>query len=466
MRDDNIRIEPFELLSLLTFSGKQEVNEHGVISFSGVISDQKENEYLGLALNGTWVKITIVDSGQNTESWFCGIITKLDITSEDGLKILSVTLHTGSYLMDTKLHTRSYQSESITYDSVLSSYTGDYHKSDIMMYSGKGTAIGTLIMQYRETDWAFTKRLASHFNAVVLPESRIEGVKYYFGISGSSAGEAIKTGTYKAMKNMHEYQTKKNRGVELLETDAMYYILRSRDVYRLGSNISFNSKSLYISRIDTQLEGSELYHTYYMKSLNGFKVPRVHNTEAIGASFDATILAVEKDVVKIKVSSDENAGGCGERWFPYSTVYSSPDGTGWYCMPETGDSVRMYIPGENEAEAYVISSTHLESSDTQERANPDYKSIMNKQKKEVLFTPDSLIFTNNNGMSVELLDNEGIKIISNKAIIFESDEAINIASTQSTVTVAAPEAVVFKQGDTVTQLQENVTFGGAQVHLD
>lgn len=59
-------------------------------------------------------------------------------------------------------------------------------------------------------------------------------------------------------------------------------------------------------------------------------------------------------------------------------------------MPEINDRVRLYVPTEDEAQAYVISSTHLEVKEENKnkdigdnrRVNPDYKSIMNKQGKE------------------------------------------------------------------------------------
>ena len=62
--------------------------------------------------------------------------------------------------------------------------------------------------------------------------------------------------------------------------------------------------------------------------------------------------------------------------------------------------------------------------------NPDYKSFMNKQGKEVLLKPDSILITNNSGMSIELSDEEGISIISDKKIVFESEEAIELTSVK------------------------------------
>jgi hypothetical protein len=466
MKHFYVVVEPFEILNLLTLNGVQEVNEHGTVTFSGIIEPELEEEYIKMSLSSTWAKVLEVDAQGDEKLYFHGVVTSIDISSEGNLKTIFVTLKTGTYLMDTAIHTRSYQTPSMTYDEVLSSYTKDYHKSDFLMKKGKGESINHLIMQYRETDWSFTKRVSSHLNTVIIPECSLEGVKYFFGIKESGAVDTIKTSTYKMQKDATEYHVKMQKGLSLFEADAIYYLYCTREIYRLGEQINFNDKPMYIYKIETKHNKGELLHTYYLKSLNGFLVAKTFNANAIGVSFYSVITSVEKDIVQISINDDENKVGCGSRWFPYSTVYSTSDGTGWYCMPEVGDAVRMYIPTEDEAKSYIISSTHLSSSSSDERVNPDFKSIMNKQKKEVLFKPDSLIFTNNNGMSIEILDNEGIKIISDKAIIFESDEAIEMTSTQSTVTVSSPQSITFNQGDTTTQLKKNIAFNGAQIHLD
>ncbi len=209
-----------------------------------------------------------------------------------------------------------------------------------------------------------------------------------------------------------------------------------------------------------------MYHTYYLKSENGAQLPKAYNFRSVGASLSASVVAVEKDRVQIAIDRDENQENAGANWYPYSTVYSTPDGTGWYCMPEPGDAVRFYLPGCDESEAYVISSTHLQSSASDERVNPDCKSIMNTHGKEILFTPDSLTLTNNAGMSIELLDNEGIRILSNKAIHIKSDELIDISSVNSTLKVIAPKSIQLLQGETQTFLEDKVVFKGAQIRMD
>jgi sRNA-binding carbon storage regulator CsrA len=466
LRDHNLKIEPFEVKAILSLTASQEVNQHGTVNLTALVPKENEAEYTSLSFKTSWMKISIIDFSGAVEPWFEGVITSLELEVDEIDTIIRVTASSGTWLMDSIPHTRSFQEPSMTYKTVLATYTNDYPDGAFIMRKGKGEEIKLLCMQYRETDWIYTKRLASHFNSVVVPEFTLGGVKYYFGMAKYGSPTVIESRTFKVVRDEKEYQHKKGMGVDISGLDCTYFLLRSRDVYKLGDHIMLNDMPLFVSKIDTRMERAELYHTYYLKTLRGFNVPKVYNECAIGCSFYSKILEVKKDMVKISINDDENKSGCGTRWFPYSTVYSSPDGTGWYAMPEIGDDVRMYVPIEDEAECYVISATHLESSAADERVEPDNKSLMNKYHKEILFTPDSLIITNNNGMSVELLDGEGIKIVSDMDIHLKSEKDINIVSTQEDVSVIAPEEILFEQSEITTQLKENITFNGAQIHLD
>jgi len=464
----NVRIDPFKMLTLTSLQGVRQVNEHGMVTFESAVPENLADEYISLGLGTTWVDIYATDIDGSEKLWFKGTITEIHTNSEDGFTTLTVTVKTGSYLMDTSLHTRSYQTPGMTYNTVLDSYTSSYPQGDFIMKKGDGEPINTLIMQYNETDWEFTKRLATHFNTVLLADCTADGTKYYFGFKPSSPVATIDTDTFETKKEAGDYEIKSRAGASLGPLDSIYFAYRTKEIYQLGDQITFNGKPLFVYRIDTELDRVDLFHTYRLKTFEGFNVPKEYNLQCIGTSFYSKITAVEKDIVQVSINSDENQSGCGSRWFAYSTPYSTPDGTGWYCMPEIGDDVRLYIPEEDEANSYIISSTHLTTGETasDERINPDFKSIMNKQNKEALFTPGTLIFTNNKGMSIEIRDDEGIHIISDKEIVIESDKAIKMASVDSSITVLSPELILLEQDDTITQLQKNIAFKGAQVHFE
>lgn len=467
MRDNLIHVNPFQLLDILSIKGHQQVNEHGYISFSGHIDQEQEKNCIAIAQQENPI-IQVSITGENGEQLliFAGVLTEMSIKVENQLRLLSATVRSGSYLMDLNPHIRSFQAPSLTYGKVINALNKRYQGASVTMNVGNDEKIPGVILQYNETDWAFAKRMASRFNTVLVANNLSGRPFYDFGLHDHSPRVQIESKTYAISKNVGTYLHNQRNGVNgQSEMDMTYYLYKSREVYVLGECVSFNHQPLYISAIDTELEGAELYHTYTLAPKAGLQVPKQHNLEMIGNSLSGKITAVQKAVVQVSIDRDENKDA-GFRWLPYSTVYSTPDGTGWYCMPEVGDSIRLCFPTEHDEEAYVANSVHQAVAGGTARTNPDYKSIMNKQRKEVLFTPDSLLITNNNGMSIELSDEKGIIIISDKAIQFKSDKAVQLTSVESKIQVVAPEEINFKQGDTVVQMKEKMFFTGAQVHME
>lgn len=127
------------------------------------------------------------------------------------------------------------------------------------------------------------------------------------------------------------------------------------------------------------------------------------------------------------------------------------------------DSVRLYFPSEKENNGYVISSVHVSESISDERSNPNEKSIKTKYGKEIVFKPDSLLITNNCGMSIELKDDEGINILSNKAINIQSEEAIGITSINNSLQMTAQDSLVLQQNESSIVLENDIIIDGGMV---
>jgi hypothetical protein len=460
MREYNIRLKPFELESLLSLSGRQTENEHGVYAISGVIPADKYAEYMTLGLRDGDAEIVAVGEDQAEKVIFRGLVTDFQIDARNGMRVLRLELTSGTLALDLKPRVRTFQSDGITYSSILSTITERHEGADVILSVGDGKTIQGTVAQYRETDWAFAKRLASHFNTVLLPNSRLRGSKFYFGPPLRPARHAL---------TESDYGVRRSRGtLDMRGTadeppqDTFCYVVKEREIYYLGDIVVLNGQELFVSSIESELNGSELYHTYRLKRREDFYTPKMYNPGIVGASLDGKVLSVRDDVVTLTIGEDENAVHAGTRWYVYSTVYSSPDGTGWYAMPEPGDAVRLYFPTVDEALAYVISSTHTPSGG---RSNPDNKSFKNKQGKEALFTPDKLILTNNSGMSVIIDDNEGISIISDKDIRIEAAQSLQVISGEE-VTVLAADEISMEQGSTTFNLADVVAMQGSQVRLD
>ena len=128
--------------------------------------------------------------------------------------------------------------------------------------------------------------------------------------------------------------------------------------------------------------------------------------------------------------------------------------------------MRLYFPSEDADEAYVLNAMHFENGAGGQRTNPENKSIRNKQGKEILLKPDAILITNNRGMSLKLSDDDGISIISDKKIMFESKEAIDITSVSANIDLVSPQKISLKQGNTSMVLSDSMIMQGTKIRLN
>lgn len=466
-----IEVEPFQMTSVLFMEMEIGVSNHGRATVRGYISEENAENYWNQSYQETRCTITGIGESGERITLFCGITEDLQIIYENGLHILEIQVISYTKLMDLKERTRTFQEASMLYSAMLKTIGENYEDSSFVMTEGESETLRELVVQYSETDWEFINRMATHFQTVILPEYQLGGEKYYFGVPEKKNGVKIESSEYRMEKGVNEFLYKKKNKVELLESDERYYQVKTRDACVLGEEVNFLGNALFVHHVNGYWQGQELIFEYRLKIKNGFKVPYQYNPRVIGASLEGNITSVQADQVQVLLAVDVDQKNVGKKWFAYSTVYSSPDGTGWYAMPEKDDLIRLYFPTQEDPEGYVISSVHLETSN-QARSNPDYKSIRNKYDKEVLFTPNSLILKNNKAsgegeLSISLLDDEGIVIRSDKMIRIETKDQLEVISQTSVIEMIAKEELLLKQAEASSILmKENISLQGAQLRVE
>ena len=212
------------------------------------------------------------------------------------------------------------------------------------------------------------------------------------------------------------------------------------------------------------IDDGVIYNKYVLRDEKGMKIRKICNDKIAGLSLNAKILGCSTDVVKLSLeidgypSNDKNTV-----WLPYSTVFSSPDGTGWYCMPEIGDAIRLYFPDNEEKNSYTISSVNLESSDRKRRSDPSVKNIATKYGKEIIMRPGAVEIIANGHLFMKLTDEKGIEIVSDKKITLDAKEDIKISG--KTISIAGKEAIDLIQAGASINIQDDVTMSGGKVHI-
>lgn len=467
MREYQIKTEPFEFIALQELKMERKVNDHAKAEITMRIRDDRQEQYMGILSGETWVKIKGVGEQSGREAavntvLFYGLVTGFEFSSNGYETLLKLELTSGTILMDLQQHFRVFQNRESACTGIHKQLTGAYPEGQADCLEGSGDSTEGVLIQYRETDWEFLKRIAGRTGNYLTPDAVKKGVKYSVGLPAGT-NRTISPDKINIKFDMGEFLEKSRNGMTSLQTaDMQELIFTDREIYQIGDSVSYGGKNYFIHRIRTEYDRGECSHTYYLRRLEALKVLPVVHDGVTGCSFDATVTAVQKDKVQVEIKGDEWKAADGKKWFLYSTVYSSADGTGWYCMPEEGDSVRLYVP-EKEEDSFIMSAVHRETDGS--RQDPDRKSLKTRYGKEILFTPDSILMTNNQGMTVEMNDNEGITISSDKDITIEAADNLTVSSANASLLLAAEDNLQVKQGGTTMTLDDDIYFTGGEFRI-
>ncbi|MFF2094577.1 phage tail protein, partial [Paenibacillus sp. NPDC058174] len=242
------------------------------------------------------------------------------------------------------------------------------------------------------------------------------------------------------------------------------YEVTTNEVFELCDAVEFKKRQLYVYNAVTEFRNGVLTHTYQFMDAKGFSFGKMHNRALAGTSLFGKVVGISNDTVKVFLDIDKDQDDATASWFPYSTIYSSPDGSGWYCMPETGDQIRVYFPDEQDGNAFAASSVNLSSSDSKKRSDPSVKSISTKYGKQIVFQPGAVEIIGSGKLLMRLTDDGGIEINSDKKIALNAEDDIEI-NGGTKVIIQGEEGVDLKQASATLSILDDVTMSGGKVNI-
>lgn len=457
MRENQITIPQYEFISFLKVDIYKQAGEHVRGYIEGVVPEGMATKYIQKHRDGDTVDIFATANGGEKQLMH-GLISDIYSDHTNDVEKLCIRFISLTIKTDIIKVKRSYQKDSSTYSEVTGILSSE-GEGTYLIPDHEGDSIGSMLLQYDETDWVFAKRLASRLNTVVIPNYLLDRPYLSLGITSRPSYE-LRSTEYSFGKDMSLYRENIAQGVPFSENESLFFQVQSREIFDLCDQIQFKGNTLCVYSIETHLEGAQLIHTYELRPKGGFKVREKFNFDVIGAEIDGVIKEVQTDIVKVQLSIDTRA--CADKWFPYDTIYSSPDGTGWYFMPEIGDAIRLQIPSEHEEEAHVISAVHMAQNAT--RSNPDVKSISTKYGKAFVYEPTGLHWTNGTGSTISLIDDKGIEIKTSEDLIIRADGNITMVCDEK-IFVQANDNIILDQGGNQLKIDENIDLTAGHVRL-
>lgn len=348
----DLELTGLQVKTILSLQIFHKPGEHGKMELLADLGE--ENGDFPIHETNSSQKITLFEKRDGKKNpIFSGIITGLWVQSEGKSFHVKVTAYTHSYLMDIQKKSRSFQDTSMTLGALVSGIVKEYGGQSQILFAD--SAMGEIAVQYDETDWHFIKRMLSARHIPLVSSEIRDNVCLYMGVAQIPAKPEILS-VEKVWKDMDELSYWREAGEGLSDENFIAYRIKLDNHMMLYADVDFRGRSLTAAEIEYATIGSTVYEFVTLRKKAGILQKTIYPMELVGSALEGTILNVKGEKVQIHLKIDDAYPGNDCYWFPFSTPSASSDGSGWYCMPEKGDQVRVYFPSKKTREVIAISA--------------------------------------------------------------------------------------------------------------
>ncbi|MFW6287593.1 MAG: contractile injection system protein, VgrG/Pvc8 family, partial [bacterium] len=390
-----IKFEPIEYAVLEKMEINRDINEHTTVHINGFIKDENKKDYVNY-LEKKDPKIIVTYDGDDTKILFKGIIENYKLYNKDQKYKLEINARSYSVLMERERRSRIYQNKNTSYKDICSKLTAENEHFSISCADSSigGTLIVTedypVLLQYKETDWDFLKRIASYINQPIIVDDtkdNSETISVQIGCHNSGVKE-LKNINFGYRLSTGRRNTKYKYGKVMR--------LRHKSIdefFAIGSRvnciINFESeekKELFIIKTKTYIDKDHIFSDFVLakkEDIQLFNVLRKYGIE--GRSFRAEVKKVNNQYrAKVQLCDiDDDFEESGAYWFPVDRIYTEA-----FFAPEVGDTVDVYFKSENERYATIKSSTA--DSNIEIDNAPEDKTIITPENYQIKINNESV----------------------------------------------------------------------------
>ena len=417
------------------------VNEHAVVKMKLLVDSEEEIIEILERLIGSDLRIDEVVDEENRwyRKLFCGIIKNATVVHAGRLFTIMISGVSCSDLLDREKKNCSFQNINQTYNSMMQRVINGTKEASVGWNLSKEQVINRLIVQYDETDWNFTKRIASYLHTFVITDEKTHTPNISVGIQKKIKQEWKSENELYVVEKGIDKQYQSILSGNNNHYDFIYYSFKSKKNYDLCDWFLISGESFIISSKEAMFERGELFFIYKVQKEASFWQSEKYNSAIKGIALCGKVKKTQKEniYVQLDIDKEENA----DYAFFWEPVY----GNFTYCMPECGEQVRVYFPTEDEREASVI-HTVRENSDCECFSQNQNRVFATNQDKQMRLYPGELAMeSKENEFSrnlLELKDYKGISFNSTGSIVLRAEG--NIAFDSEKIFVLSPQEVRVK----------------------
>ncbi|WP_336077939.1 phage baseplate assembly protein V [Paenibacillus sp. 203] len=445
---------PYPLQTISELRIERKLNDHARLKISGWLDEEQRDHYIEQDQDNEPVIIrTKTENGQPERILFHGLLVHAETRMVRGIYYVELEAVSHTIQLDITPVTRSYQDTLMPYGNLIKQIVQNYNQADVIDNITDSTILHEFTLQYRETDWAFLKRMASRFGTVLIPEISLNGPKFWFGMP---------EGQYVEMKHP-VYRTR--RSFDPKRTAEFSYMMESETLARPGDLTNWNGEQWMVAEVTSELRKGLLLHEYELVHEQGIQQTEILCPHLTGASLEGRVIEAESGRIRVHLTVDEKQDRDKAWWFPYASSYTAEGHSGWYVMPERGDTVSVRFPTEQEADGYAASSIRQGRSSSPKLTDPATKYWGTPYGKDIKLSTSELKVTAKSEQVHISMNGSGIQVVSEHELSLSAGKTLSLHA-DGELNIQAAEAIYFKAGSSSLVLDGETDIRSAKVQLE
>jgi phage baseplate assembly protein gpV len=435
-------ISPYGSVQLTNFRISSKPNQHTRVSFCGMVDETQKDSCIEKAGTQDQIEINLTDAGQKVQTLFKGVVTQISVKTVRGIYYLEVEALSNTYLLDLKLKNRSFQNLQMSYNELFQKVLADYSKGSFTDRTTQGAKLQGVIIQFKETDWTLLVRAASQLGRVLIPDHTADSPRFWIGVPEGPERQ-ITNAHYILEKNLAEYRiSSQNFTTGKAEIDFAGFRVESNQVLDIGDQVQFQGVNLVIAQVMGAFQQGVLKYEYLLTRKDALRQNKIVNQQLSGVSLHGKVIDRRQDQVRIHLEMDKDQNKEEAYWFKVVTSYTTEGNSGWYCMPEPGDRVRLYLSNCQEESATVLGGLRVSGATNPKTSDPRIKFFGNTHGKELKMDARELRFTAKESQTGKMF----IKLDVEEGVEIQSDQKIQVESNNDIVWDAKTIAIDAQQG--------------------
>lgn len=456
----DLRFDNFKFESLNKLEIKKSIYDHSRVLIEGVINENNIKEYNRYLEQEDPPLVITYDSDDKQLVIFKGIVTSYKIVYKNQVYCLQLKACSYSILLTRERRNRIYQNLGSTYNDVLSILN---NKNKNFYFSCSTNQLGEtvfiskdypLVLQYKESDWDFIKRISSYIDqTVIVDDTKDDSETLNIQIGSHISSDKKLSNTYgETAKKTGQKNTRYNY-FKIKE----YRHFKTGNIYNVGVKFDYitdnedqETVELVIIENKIYIDKSNIYSEFVLAKEESIKILNIKRRfEIEGRGFRAEVMKLNQEH-QAKVCFLDIEDGFEEskaHWFPLDQVYRDV-----FSAPELGDIVDIYFKSKNEKHAAVRDSlTEIE------------QELNNDPLDKVIVTPEAYqIKINDNSIFVIGKDKiSTIEIAQDLIKANQDDNGLNININKNLIELHSKETKF-----TLDDSTSRIARGGTGVIVD